>query len=211
MLNVLHCKKAAFYTKLKKGDKLDVKTLHVVASVRGTEFLAHTAENRSSISVISGRVHTRDHRGNNLELNSDSYAVIDKEGYIEVGKGRHVQGITGEVKTEKGSKVKAAKKSSADEAVTAKKKARKERKNKVRSQKVTSDQSIAGRDKIGKSKAAKEDTGKVNRRGKKSGRGKADRSEIGKSKAEKADSGKSKRGWQEFRPWKSWPGRNRKG
>jgi hypothetical protein len=145
--------------KIKKGDKLDVKTPHVVASVRGTEFLAHADDNNSSISVISGRVHTRDQHGNNLDLQSDSYAVINEQGFVEVGKGRHVNSITGKAKTEKGVKVEADKKSSADRADVAKEKARKEGKNKADSQKVTSDKSRAGRGEIEKSKAEKADSG----------------------------------------------------
>jgi hypothetical protein len=176
--------------KIKKGDKLDVKTPHVVASVRGTEFLARADEKRSSISVISGSVHTRDQRGNNLELNSDSYAVIDKQGFVEVGKGLHGPGITGKVRTEKGTKVEAANKSGPGRRAGAvKSEPAKGRKDKIKSEKGPSGKSSASSSGIGKSKAEKSGSGKGNAGGKGAGGENAGRGSSGGGSAGGGSSG----------------------
>lgn len=73
--------------KIEKGNKLDLKTPHMVASVRGTEFIAHTTSKKTSVSVVSGRVQTQDLQGNQHMLETNSYAIAGPQGLIETGIG----------------------------------------------------------------------------------------------------------------------------
>jgi len=179
--------------KIKKGDKLDVKTPHVVASVRGTEFHAHTDKGRSSISVISGRVHTADSRGNNLELHSDSYAVIDERGIVEVGKGRYGHGIPGKVGVEKNAKVNSGKKSSTDIHTGAlkSKPAKKGPTGKFSSQKDPSDESGTSKGNAGSKSAGGGNAGEGNADNENAGNGNSGNSGSKGASQGKGNSGNS--------------------
>ncbi len=80
--------------KIEKGNKLDLKTPHMVASVRGTEFIALATSKASSVSVLSGKVLTKDIRGHEKMLEANTYAVAGPKGMIETGKGRASQTMT---------------------------------------------------------------------------------------------------------------------
>ncbi len=68
--------------KIMKGKKLDVKTPHMVASVRGTEFITKVQSDLSTISVISGTVLVRDFYGGEQLLGPNSSINASKDGFV---------------------------------------------------------------------------------------------------------------------------------
>ena len=68
------------YFEIKKGSKLDVQTTHLVASVRGTEFITHAKSNESHVRVISGKVKVSDPSGKNEMLRGGMRISATKNG-----------------------------------------------------------------------------------------------------------------------------------
>ncbi len=68
--------------KIKKGNKLDVKTPHLVASVRGTEFITEVKSDISRVYVVTGRVLTKDFHGRERLLGPNSSISASKDGFV---------------------------------------------------------------------------------------------------------------------------------
>ena len=66
--------------KIKKGYSVDVKTPHLVASVRGTEFTTPVETNISTVSVVSGEVMVSDFKGYSVHLTDGSSISATKDG-----------------------------------------------------------------------------------------------------------------------------------
>ncbi len=68
------------YFEIKKGSKLDVQTTHLVASVRGTEFITHAKSKASRVRVISGKVKVCDASGRSELLHGGMRISATKKG-----------------------------------------------------------------------------------------------------------------------------------
>lgn len=68
---------------VKPGTKLEVRTPHMVASVRGTEFVTEVTRAGTTLAVDSGLVQTGDRAGNSESVGSGSTVAAGMDGFTE--------------------------------------------------------------------------------------------------------------------------------
>ena len=185
--------------KIEKGNKLDLKTPHMVASVRGTEFIAQTTSKKTSVSVVSGRVLTQDLQGNQHMLETNTYAIAGPQGLIETGIGsarsimpdkkdpvKKATTRKKNIEKDKGKKG-APGKSGATQSNTGKSSSDKGRSDKGGSGKQGNDKGAGGKSSSDKGAEGKSDKGA-------NGKNAAGKSNNGKGKSSQAGKGKGKSG-----------------
>jgi hypothetical protein len=67
------------------GNKLDVKTPHMVASVRGTEFTVEVTAAATELSVAEGQVEARDNSGRSESVSTGQTTTADEQSFTDPG------------------------------------------------------------------------------------------------------------------------------
>ncbi len=72
---------------VRPGNKLEVHTPHMVASVRGTEFVTEVTPDGTDLSVESGTVQAGDNAGGSESVGAGGQAMASQQGFAEPGSG----------------------------------------------------------------------------------------------------------------------------